>query len=154
MTNRVGPRRKREQGLALIVSILVLLLVTAISIAAIERSGQESTASGRARSSTRSLYAADAGIQLALGRITRSILAPFQFNIDNRTVQSRSRSDAAPQPIEHLGVGPPPEGYGLNVGSGYGSELFLANVTATFADGGTTELEAKLGRLAAGTGGY
>lgn len=154
MTSRVRPRRKHEQGIALVVSILVLLLVTAISITSIEQSGQESTASGRARSSSRSLYAADAGIQLALSRVSQANLAPFQLNIDGRTVQSRSRLDAVPQPIAPAGSGPTPDGYGLNMGSGYGSQLFLVNVTATFADGGTTELEAKLGRLAAGTGGY
>ena len=71
-----------------------------------------------------------------------------------RRSQSRSRSDAAPLPIPLTGTGPPPEGYSINVGSGYINELYLVNVTAEGQDLGVAELEAKVSRLTNSSGSY
>ena len=52
------------------------------------------------------------------------------------------------------GVGEPPDGFNLNVGAGYVSEMYQSTVTATAPDGAVSEVEAKLSRLSAGYGGY
>jgi hypothetical protein len=141
--------RKREQGIALVTAVLLLLLVAATAISAIDFSGRELQAGGRARASMRTLYAADAGVQYALQRVQPPTdLTSFTINVNSElTVESRERSQGSPQPIGEAGVGEPPDGYAINVGSGFVSEVYDINVTATGANGATSELEAKLSSL-------
>jgi hypothetical protein len=156
MATRTAVGRREEAGIALLVTVFVLLLMGAIAITAIGHSGQEATASATGRVKKRTFHGADAGIQVALRRLAEEPPNQVPFDIDlggGRTVQSRSRSDATPQPIPRLGVGPPPEGFSINVGSGYINEIFLTNVTASSPNATTVELEAKLGRLSANSGG-
>ena len=62
--------------------------------------------------------------------------------------------DGAPQPITAVGIGPPPDGYSINVGGGFLNELFLLNVTAAATNNGVAELETKLGSLQPNAGAY
>ncbi len=138
-------------------TVFILLLVGAVAIAALENSGEEAAASGRSRAATRAVYAADAGVELAMSHIAASPPDVTAFDVDlggGRLVQSRTRADTSPQPIAMAGMGPPPEGYAINTGSGYVNEVYLVNVTSPSPDGTTAEIEARLGRLEAGSGGY
>jgi len=162
MSERAGDLRRRsaarlqERGIALITAVLLLLLVSATAISSIDFSGQEFQAGGRARAAMKNLYAADSGVQLGLQRIQppRNLTA-FSFALSNGTVvESRSRSDAAPQDIAEAGVGKPPEGYAINLGAGFVNEIFLLNVTAVAPDRGLAEIEAKLGSLQPNSGTY
>jgi hypothetical protein len=161
MTNRnrrQGTNRAttREAGFALVTAMVVLLLVSAVVSNLIQYSGEEASSSARSRATLENLYAADSGIQLSLQRLQlpRDLTA-FNYNMANGTlVESRSRSDAAPQPIQPVGIGPPPDGYSINLGGGFLNELFLLNVTATANNNGVTELEAKLGSLQPNSGAY
>ena len=156
MTTRTAVDRRDEAGIALLVTVFVLLLIGAVAIAAIGHSGQEATASATSRVNKRTFHGADAGIQVALRRLAAEPPDQVPFDLDlggGRIVQSRTRTDATPQPIPRLGLGPPPEGFSINVGSGYVNEIFLTNVTATSPNATTVELEAKLGRLSANSGG-
>jgi hypothetical protein len=142
--------------MALMITMLMMLLIGAVAIAAINQSGAEASAGGRTRATARNLYAAEAGIQLAQMRLASSPpdTTAFSIPIDgNRTVESRARADGAPQSLLHAGFGPPPEGYEINAGSAFYSEIFLVNITSTTPRGTTTELEAKIARLQAGNGG-
>lgn len=153
-TKRASARR--EAGFALVTAMVVLLLVSAVVTNLIQYSGEEASSSARSRATTENLYAADSGIQLSLQRVQlpRDLTA-FNYNMTNGTlVESRSRSDGAPQPIAQVGVGPPPDGYSINLGGGFLNELFLLNVTASAANNGVTELEAKLGSLQPNSGAY
>ncbi len=157
MTNQAPHGREREQGLALLVTMFILFLIAAIAMTSIRHSGEEAAGSGRTRAAMRALYAADAGIQFAINRIAQSPPQLDAFDITvpgNRQVQSRTRSDAGPLPIAQTGTGAPPEGYSINVGSGYVNELFRVNVTAEGQDLGVAQLEAKMARLTAGGGSY
>ena len=157
MTPEARHARKSEHGMALVVSVFVLMMISMVAILAIQNSGDESAAGGRTRNVVRSLYAAEGGVEFAKNRILQAPpnLAPFNLNLGNaRTVQSRTRTDATPQPIAYSGSGPPPEGYGINIGVGYTNELYVVAVTSSAIDGGTVELEVKLGKLESGTGGY
>ncbi len=147
---------KREAGIALLVATFVLMLIGAIAVAAIGHSGQESNAAARSRAATRSIHAADAGIQLAMNRVRQNPPRTDAVDIvvDGRTVQSRRRTVAGAQPIVEAGTGAPPEGYAVNVGAGYVNELFLAPVTSTSPDGAVSEIEAKLARLSVSGGSY
>jgi Tfp pilus assembly protein PilX len=142
---------KRQAGSALIITTLVLLLVTVLALTSLQDSEMESTAGARSRATARTLYAADAGIQLALARLSQSPpnLDPFAVDLaDGASVESRTRSDPAPEVIHQVALGEASEGYSLNVDGGATdvTRIFELNVTAESANSATAELEARLGR--------
>lgn len=63
------PARQREKGIALLISIFILLLISVVAIALIVSSGTESALAGNYRSSTGVYYAALAGLEEARGRL-------------------------------------------------------------------------------------
>jgi hypothetical protein len=150
---RADGRDRQESGLALIIVVLVLALIGAMAVFAINESGAELAGSGRTRGAARAFYAADAGVQIALRRLAQNppVTTAIDVPLNGWTVQSRTRNQGTAQPITlDTNYGPPPEGYALE--AGFQSELYLVNMTATGA--GEAELEAKVSRLAAGLGGY
>lgn len=147
-------KRERERGMALLTALMILVIVASLAMSAIQTSEQEMRASGRSRSTSSSLYAAEAGVDFAINRLLPPRdLSAFSFTLPNGTpVQSRTRSDSTPQPISQGGLGKPPSGYSMNIGSGFVSETFQVNVTAGGANMPTTEVEAKLGLIAPNSG--
>ncbi len=147
-----------EQGIALILAVLLLLLVTALAVAAIHHVAGEVSVAGSARRAARMLHAADGGLQVAINQIAQPTpdLTPFTHALEGGdvTVRSGTRTDAVAQPIIAAGSGPPPDGYQINLGSGFRSRLYTANVTSLYRSGASTELEGKFGRLEIGNGGY
>ncbi len=145
----------RECGVALITSVLVMVLVAATAIASLSNSEEDLKAGGRSRSVMSSLYAAEAGIQFAKGRIQAPRdLSAFSFVLGPATVESRSRGEASPQALIESGLGKPPPGYAINIGSGFANETFEINVTAESSTIPTTEIEVKVGVLIANSGNY
>ena len=149
-------RLASESGVALMIALLVLLVTTVIAMSAIEHAGEESTLSGRLRRSVRTFHAADGGIQVALNRVAQNPpnLSAFTFSPETATsVRSGRRTDGSAQPLTRGGTSPAPEGYSINVGTGFVSRLYQARVTAASTDGATVEVEAQFTRMEAG-GGY
>ncbi len=62
-------KRRSERGIALLISIFILLLISVVAIALIVSSGTESALAGNYRSSTGVYYAALAGLEEARGRL-------------------------------------------------------------------------------------
>jgi len=152
-TGEAAPARpaRRQAGSALIVTTLVLLLVTVLALTSLQDSEIESTAGARSRATARTLYAAEAGIQLALARLTQSPpnLAAFEVDlVDGAHVESRERSDPDPELIHQVSLGESSEGFSLNVDGGATNitRVFQLNVTAETSNSATAELEARLGR--------
>jgi Tfp pilus assembly protein PilX len=156
---RLPSSYRREGGSALIVTTLILLLVSMLVLTSIRDSEQESTAGARSRASSRTLYAAEAGIQLALTRLTQTPpnLDAFDVNLaDGASVQSRTRSEGSASDIDQVGLGAVTEGFALNVGGGATSlsRVYELNVTAAYANAAAAELEARLAREEAVPSGY
>src|SRR5713226_2211635 len=63
-------RRRKENGIALLVSIFVLLLISVVAIAMIVASGTESSLAGNYRSATGLYYASIAGLEEVRGRLS------------------------------------------------------------------------------------
>jgi Tfp pilus assembly protein PilX len=150
---------RREAGSALMVTTLILLLVGMLVLGSIRDSEQESTAGARSRAASRTLYAAEAGIQLALTRLIQTPPNLDAFNVplaDGATVQSRTRAEGAPSDIDQVGLGQVTEGFSLNVGGGATSlsRVYELNVTAAYANSAAAELEARLAREEAVPSGY
>jgi hypothetical protein len=70
--------RVTEQGVALLISIFILLLISVVAIALIVASGTESALAGNYRSSTGVYYAALAGLEEARGRLSLKNPNPLQ----------------------------------------------------------------------------
>ena len=64
-------RKRTEEGIALLISIFILLLISVVAIALIVSSGTESSLAGNYRSATGVYYAALAGLEEARGRLLR-----------------------------------------------------------------------------------
>jgi hypothetical protein len=79
--SRISRRKHSEEGIALLIAIVVLLLVGVMAIALIVASGTESTLAGNYRSATSSYYAALAGLEEGRGR-----LLPTNPNYFNNTI--------------------------------------------------------------------
>ena len=62
-------KRRQESGIALLIAIFVLLLISVVAIALIVSSGTESALAGNYRSSTGVYYASLAGLEEARGRL-------------------------------------------------------------------------------------
>jgi hypothetical protein len=67
--SRKIPNRRKQSGVALLISIFVLLLISVIAIAMIVSSGTESALAGNYRSATNVYYAALAGLEEGRGRL-------------------------------------------------------------------------------------
>src|ERR1700741_3545828 len=76
-------KRRTENGIALLISIFVLLLISVVAIALIVSAGTESALAGNYRSSTGFYYAALAGLEEARGRLLGK--NPNAFKITNPT---------------------------------------------------------------------
>ncbi len=68
-TMRKNKRNNSEVGVALLVAMISLLLITAVGVAMIVASGSESALSGNYRSSSSAYYAAIAGLEEGRGRL-------------------------------------------------------------------------------------
>jgi type II secretory pathway component PulK len=148
--------RKRKEGVALITAVLILIIVATVAVTALKGTEEELRAGGRSRSAMTSFYAAEAGIDYAENRVRppRDLTA-FNFTLsDGTTVQSRKREQGTPQDIVDEGLGNPPAGYSINIGSGFQNELFNLNVTASRPNSPTSEIEVKVGLLTTNAGAY
>jgi hypothetical protein len=149
--------RRREGGIAMITVVLIIFLLMASALSSVDFTEQESRASGQSRATMRSLYAADAGIQLAMSRVETGDFSAFSVALtDGTVVESRRRTDGAPQPIAGGGsdvqAGPPPDGFQFGEGGGFAMQVYPLNATAVGNNDLTSELEAKVGVLSAGPG--
>ncbi|MEE8556506.1 MAG: PilX N-terminal domain-containing pilus assembly protein [Myxococcota bacterium] len=154
MNRKPNRGRKEEAGVAMILTILLLLLVSGIGIAAIEHAGEESVMAASSRRWTRTFFAADAGIQMALSRIAQTPpdLTQFTFTLENGATLVQSGTAAAPAPIQSVGSGAPPDGYSINLGAGFQTSLYRAQVAALGPAAATVQLEAKFAKLDSGAG--
>ena len=71
-------RRRRETGVALLIAIFVLLLISVVAIALIVSSGTESAMAGNYRTATGVYYAALAGLEEGRGRLLTKNSNSFQ----------------------------------------------------------------------------
>jgi len=70
--------RRPEAGVALLISIFILLLISVVAIALIVASGTESSLAGNYRSATGVYYAALAGLEEARGRLSTNNVSSFK----------------------------------------------------------------------------
>ncbi len=157
-----------ESGAALLVAVVLLLLMSALGITALQHAQDEASASGSSRRKDATLYAGEAGLSM----VQASLLANYNggtmpsFTIDEPAlvndgfgnpiaVRSGRPENAAPEAIvANGGAVETPDGYMLNLGSGNTQSFgaVRADVVATDGGNGMVHLQAQY-RLHEGGGG-
>lgn len=171
VTRSLQAQARDESGMALLIAIVLLLLMSALGLTALQHAQDEATASGRARRKDATLYAAEAGLALAQETLISNWggADPSTFTIDQPSlvrdgfsnpiaVRSGRPENAAPQPISPGGSGntTPPNGFMLNGGPSFAA--VPVNIVATDLTNGMVHLQAQyrvlLGSSGSGGGSY
>lgn len=82
-TNCINRRKKSESGVALLIAIFVLMLISVIAISLVVASGSESTLAGNYRSSATAYLAGTAGLEEARGRMLSKNADYFNNTVAN-----------------------------------------------------------------------
>src|SRR5882672_5349194 len=82
-SNLINRRKQSESGVALLIAIFVLMLISVVAISLIVASGGESTLAGNYRSSASAFLAGSAGLEEARGRLLTSNADYFNNTIAN-----------------------------------------------------------------------
>ena len=166
--NRSGVVRD-ERGAALLISVVLLLLMSALGITALQHAQDEASASGRSRRKDATLYAGEAGLAMVQSNLLSSYNGATMpsFTIDEPAlvsdgygnpiaVRSGRPENAVPESIGGIGSGvaEAPDGYLINLGnqSAQAFSAVRADIVATDTGNGTVHLQAQY-RLHEGGGG-
>jgi hypothetical protein len=129
-----------ERGIALAVLTMLIAILASMTGAALLFSRIDLMISGNYRTGTGALYAADAGVGVALKRLNAntgtSVVAfgPTLIGADGSTYRSGSRFPDTPQPLEYLNAEQLKEGYQLGgtlqyKQSGYSMDVYRIKIT-------------------------
>lgn len=158
-----------ESGMALLISVVLLLLMSALGLSALQHAQEEAVSSGRARRKDATLYAAEAGLALVQERLLSNSgageVAPFSINetslvrdgYDNPiAVRSGRPENSTPELIAPVS-GPdaaPPDGFMANLQSHAVPNFFpiRADIVATDQANGMVHLQAQY-KVYEGSGG-
>jgi Tfp pilus assembly protein PilX len=164
---RVGLIRD-ESGAALLIAVVLLLLMSALGITALQHAQDEASASGRSRRKDATLYAGEAGLAMVQSNLLSryNATATSAFTIDEPAlvndgygnpiaVRSGRPENSVPEPIgAGANVAEAPDGFLINMGnqSAQSFSAVRADIVATDAGNGTVHLQAQY-RLHEGGGG-
>ncbi|MFQ5513573.1 MAG: hypothetical protein ACE5FG_03985 [Myxococcota bacterium] len=156
----------REEGIAVLIAVILLLLISALAVTALQHSAQESTGGGRARHQTRNLYAAEGLLEVVVQQLTNASPVNKQVGLTYNnfiqdphsgtftTVLTGLPEAGVQQDIVKHGTGRARDGDQINGAIRYFS--YSVNVTATDfnnTSGGRVGLEAQYAVLDPSGGG-
>ena len=156
--------RQGESGMALVITVLLLLMVSAIGLSTLSRSGDEKAVAAASRRNMVNLSAAEAGLRLIQERLYQSnknqttapaTLPSMEIFADETGLGTMVRSgaigDTSPGAIEKVGIA---RGGELSVTKGGAEDrhIYRVSVTATDPSGGNTEIQAQFSVEGGGSG--
>ena len=138
-----------EKGVALIIVLLMLLILTLIGISAISTTTFETNISGNERVGTNAFYAADAGVQVGLNQLPDTKLIPVTTIGTDSSYWSGSLTDkGSPKKLTNYG-----EYFRPYFDSAWGFNRYQVNATGeSFKAMKEVELQATWGPFNRGTG--
>lgn len=146
------PSGVNDKGIALVIALMMLLVLTLIGINAITSTTHEAGISGNERVGTGAFYAAEAGIQVGLNQLNRfpSNLIPVsrtKLGEDSYFWSGSPKDKNFPRAMDYLGLHAMP-GYDVN----WSFKRYQFNATGE-SFGATREIEVQIanGPFAAGT---
>jgi Na+-transporting methylmalonyl-CoA/oxaloacetate decarboxylase gamma subunit len=139
-----------EKGVALIIALLMLLILTLIGISAISTTTFETYISGNERVGTDAFYASEAGIQIGLNQLPDTKPIPVTSIGKDSSCWSGSPLDkSSPQGLKSLGLYPPPIGTDPSI---WECKRFQVNTTgSSFKATKEIEVQVRFGPFGAGT---
>jgi hypothetical protein len=151
-------RKRRKSGSALLVTVMLLLMLGLVGLAALNTTTRDQQVAGFQNRKRIALYAADAGVSDALAKLTTTGTPSLvQTSIGDASIYPHGpplyRPDPnAADPIKDLGTAPFP-GMGLNIGQGgvptYQMDYWRVSVEGLAAAGTRARVEAVSGALLA-----
>lgn len=97
-------RSMNEKGIAMVVALVILLVLTLIGFSSISTSTFESSITGNERVGTDAFYAAEAGIQVGMNQIPTTTAIPVTtLGSDSRYWSGGPGDKASPKPLYYLG---------------------------------------------------
>jgi Tfp pilus assembly protein PilX len=131
---------REEKGVALVIALLMLLILTLIGISSIGTTTFETSISGNERVRTDAFYAAEAGIQVAINQLpdNTNAIPKTKINEDSYYWSGASKDEGSPKSLASLGLDPK-AGYD----SSWAFKRFQVNTAGKFS-GATKELEAQV----------
>lgn len=130
-----------ESGVALIVTVLLLLVVTVIGLSAMRIGSSESLVSGSFRSAEDAFYAADGGLNWVRTVFTYFTGAAQAFPTGGDVVPVSASGTIAPD-----GTGPPPVGLGLSAVY-FGSQFYQITSTGTAPNNAQSRVRARVSQI-------
>lgn len=144
-----------ESGIALLLTILMLLLVSAVGVSALNRAGDENTVATASRRQVTNMAAAEGALKMAEAQLlaaqagtptpTTSINFPNFIQENNgraTSVRSGTVGNSAAVPIEPIGTRPV-QGGDARYGKAMVRLIYRVSVVATGPRGGNVQLEAQ-----------
>ena len=150
--------RRREGGSALLVTVMLLLMIGLVGLAALNTTMRDQQVAGFQNRKRTALYAAEAGISEAMERLVTTSTASISTTTIGDTAifpygqPSYEPDPSVANPVEDLGDAPFP-GMGLNLGQGglptYQLNYWRMRVEGHAPGGSQARLEAVSGALRA-----
>jgi Na+-transporting methylmalonyl-CoA/oxaloacetate decarboxylase gamma subunit len=130
----------RQEGVALVIALLMLLILTLIGISSITTTTFESSISGNERVTTDAFYASEAGNQVAINQLPDNISAIPKTTIkqDSSYWSGSANDEGSPKPLKSLGVYPK-----AGFDSSWEFKRFQVNTTGKYI-GATKEIEVQV----------
>jgi Na+-transporting methylmalonyl-CoA/oxaloacetate decarboxylase gamma subunit len=140
---------RKQEGVALVIALLMLLVLTLIGIGSITTTNFETSISGNERVRADAFYAAEAGIQVAINQVPDNTNAIPRTPVkeDSFYWSGGAKDEGSPKSLTSLGLYPK-----AGFDSSWAFTRFQLNMTGKFL-GATKEIEAQVsyGPFNAGT---
>ncbi len=129
-----------EKGVALIIALLMLLVLTLIGISSISTTTFETSISGNERVRADAFYAAEAGNQVAINQIPDNTdpIIKTKLKEDSYYWSGGPNDEGSPKSLKNLGLNPK-----AGFDSSWAFERFQLNTTGKFS-GTTKEIEVQV----------
>lgn len=98
-----GPNLRDQEGVALVVALLLLLVLTLLGISAINSTVFEAQISGNERVGSAAFYAANGGVNVGISRLPNITAYSGDVGSDAR-YRSGHLTSSSPQPLKNLGT--------------------------------------------------
>ena len=132
---------RREEGIALITAILLLLVVTVLGLSAMQLGSTEALVSGSFRSAEDAFYAADGGLNWVRTAFSYFNGAAQAFPTGGDVVPVSASGNIAPD-----GTGPPPAGKGLSAVY-FGSQYYQITSVGTAPSSTQSRVRARVSQI-------
>jgi len=131
---------REEKGVALVIALLMMLVLTLIGISSISTTNFETSISGNERVRMDAFYAAEAGIQVAINQVpdNTNAIPKTKIKEDSYYWSGGAKDEGNPQSLMSLGLSPK-----AGFDSSWTFKRFQLNTTGKFF-GATKELEVQV----------